>query len=54
MVKIGIRLFPRVSERKVVLTLPEQLRILFQNHSNQKCLYSRFMVFAEACLSKLI
>ncbi|WP_097355697.1 hypothetical protein [Candidatus Enterovibrio escicola] len=54
MVKIGVYLFPRVSYQQVVLTLPEQLRIPFHNHSNQKRLYSGFMVLAEACLSALI
>ncbi|WP_190320025.1 transposase [Candidatus Enterovibrio escicola] len=54
LVKIGFRLFPRVSYRQVVLTLPKQLRIPFHNHSNQKRLYSEFMVLAEACLSELI
>ncbi|WP_190319333.1 hypothetical protein [Candidatus Enterovibrio escicola] len=34
--------------------MPEQLRIPFHNHSNQKHLYSGFMVLAEACLSELI
>ncbi|WP_263363836.1 hypothetical protein [Candidatus Enterovibrio escicola] len=32
----------------------KQLRIPFHNHSNQKCLYSRFMVLVEVCLSELI
>jgi hypothetical protein len=54
MVKIGTKLFPGVSYRQVVLTLPEQLRIPFHNHSNQGDLYSRFMALAEACLSELI
>ncbi len=40
--------------RQVVLTLPEQLCILFHNHSNQKPLYSGFVILAKACLSKLI
>ncbi|WP_223866608.1 transposase zinc-binding domain-containing protein [Candidatus Enterovibrio escicola] len=53
-VKIGVRLFPRVSYRQVILTLPEQLRIPFHNHSNQKRLYFRFLVLAEACLLELI
>ncbi|WP_150138168.1 transposase zinc-binding domain-containing protein [Candidatus Enterovibrio escicola] len=39
MVKISVYLFPRVSYRQVVLTFPEQLRIPFYNHSNQKRLY---------------
>ncbi|WP_097357289.1 transposase zinc-binding domain-containing protein [Candidatus Enterovibrio escicola] len=34
MVKICVRLFPRVSYWQVVLTLPEQLRIPIHNHSN--------------------
>nr|WP_150138446.1 hypothetical protein [Candidatus Enterovibrio escacola] len=54
MVKIGVHLFLGVSYRQVVLTLPEQLPISFHNHSNQKRLYSGFMVLAEACLSELI
>ncbi|WP_190320466.1 hypothetical protein [Candidatus Enterovibrio escicola] len=54
MVKIGVCLFPRVIYRQVVLTLPKQCRIPFHNHSNQKRLYSWFMVLAKACLSKLI
>ncbi|WP_097355790.1 transposase zinc-binding domain-containing protein [Candidatus Enterovibrio escicola] len=54
MLKIGVRLFLRVSYRQVVLTLPEQLRIPFHNHSNQKHLYSGFMILTEACLSELI
>ncbi|WP_097357220.1 transposase zinc-binding domain-containing protein [Candidatus Enterovibrio escicola] len=54
MVKIGIRLFPRVNCRQIVLTLPEQLLIPFHNHSNQKPLYSGLMVLVEACLSELI
>ncbi|WP_150138436.1 hypothetical protein [Candidatus Enterovibrio escicola] len=43
-----------MSYRRVVLTFPEQLCIPFHNHSNQKHLYSGFMVLAEACLSELI
>ncbi|WP_150138837.1 transposase zinc-binding domain-containing protein [Candidatus Enterovibrio escicola] len=54
MVTIGVCLFPRVSYRQVVLTLPEKLRIPFHNHSNQKHLYSGSMVLSEACLSKLM
>ncbi|WP_150138736.1 transposase [Candidatus Enterovibrio escicola] len=34
--------------------MPKQLRIPFHNYSNQKRLYSGFMVLAETCLSKLI
>ncbi|PCS23420.1 hypothetical protein BTN49_0383 [Candidatus Enterovibrio escicola] len=42
MLKIGVRLFPRVNYRQVVLTFPEQLRIPIHHHSNQKRLYSGF------------
>ncbi|PCS21240.1 hypothetical protein BTN49_3128 [Candidatus Enterovibrio escicola] len=34
--------------------MAEQLRIPFYNHSNQKRLYSGFMVLEEACLLDLI
>ncbi|WP_097356002.1 transposase zinc-binding domain-containing protein [Candidatus Enterovibrio escicola] len=54
MVKIGVCLFPRVRYQQGILTLPEQLRIPFHNHSNQKSLYFRFMILAESCLSELI
>lgn len=54
MVKIATKLFPGVSYRQAVLTLPEQLRIPFHNHPNHSRLYSRFMGLAEPCLSELI
>ncbi|PCS22625.1 hypothetical protein BTN49_1851 [Candidatus Enterovibrio escicola] len=54
MVKNGVRLFLRVSYQQFILIFPEQLRIPFHNHSNKKCLYSGFMVLAEACLLELI
>ncbi|WP_146679369.1 transposase [Candidatus Enterovibrio escicola] len=34
--------------------MPRHLRVPFHNHSNQKRLYSGFMVLVEACLSELI
>jgi Putative transposase/Transposase zinc-binding domain len=54
MTKIAAKLFPGVSYRQVVLTLPEQLRIPFHNHPDQSGLYSRFMGLAQACLAELI
>ncbi|WP_190320211.1 hypothetical protein [Candidatus Enterovibrio escicola] len=54
MVKIGVRLFLGVNPRQVILTFPEKFRIPFQNHSNQKRLYSGFMVLAKACVLELI
>ncbi|MEE8059515.1 MAG: transposase [Pseudomonadales bacterium] len=54
MTKIAARLYPGIGYRQVVLTLPEQLRIPFYNHPNQKRLYSRFMGLAQACLEELI
>jgi hypothetical protein len=53
-VKIATKLFPGVSYRQVVLTLPEQLRTPFHNHPNQSHLYLRFMGLAEPCLTELI
>ncbi|MFT7389637.1 MAG: hypothetical protein ACI8VC_002906 [Candidatus Endobugula sp.] len=54
MIKIATKLFPGVSYRQVVLTLPEQLRTPFHNHPNQSHLYLRFMGLAEPCLTELI
>ena len=54
MTKIAAMLFPGVSYRQVVLTIPEQLRTPFHNHLDQDRLYSQFMGLAQACLSELI
>lgn len=54
MVKIAARLFPGVSYRQAVLTLPAQLRIPFYNHPNHSHLYSKFMGLAQACFEELI
>lgn len=54
MTRIAARLFPGVSYRQLVLTIPQQARIPFHNHPNQNNLYSRFMGLASACLTELI
>ena len=54
MTKIAARLFPGVSYRQVVLTLPAQLRTKFYNHPSQGHLYAKFMMLAQQCLEELI
>ena len=54
MIKIATRMFPGVSYRQVVLTLPSQLRPFFYNHPDQGKLYSQFMSLAQDCLEELI
>ena len=54
MIKLATRLFPGVSYRQVVLTLPSQLRTYFYNHPDQGHLYSQFMKLAQDCLEQLI
>ena len=54
MIKIATRLFPGVTYRQVVFTLPEQLRTFFYNHPDQGHLYSQFMQLAQDCLEALI
>lgn len=57
MERITSKLFLGISYRQVVLTLPEQLRGPFYNHSNKDKLYSNFMRlkvlhlnFSQQCL----
>lgn len=54
MTRIAARLFPGVSYRQIVLTIPQQARIPFHNHPDQNGLYSRFMGLASVCLEELI
>ena len=54
MTRIAARLFPGVSYRQLVLTIPQQARIPFHNHPDQDRLYSRFIGLASACLTELL
>ncbi|WP_416431246.1 IS91 family transposase [Piscirickettsia salmonis] len=54
MERITSKLFLGISYRQVVLTLPEQLRGPFYNHSNKDKLYSDFMHLAHYCLQDVI
>ena len=54
MIKIAAKLYPGVSYRQVVLTLPSQLRVLFYQHNDQNELYAGFMKLAQDCLQELI
>uniref|UniRef100_UPI0039F71600 transposase zinc-binding domain-containing protein n=1 Tax=Piscirickettsia salmonis TaxID=1238 RepID=UPI0039F71600 len=54
MERITSKLFLGISYRQVVLTLPEQLRGPFYNHSNKDKLYSDFMRLAHYCLQDVI
>ena len=54
MIKIAAKLYPGVSYRQVVLTLPSQLRVLFHQHNDQNKLYAGFMKLAQDCLQELI
>ena len=47
MIKTAAKLYPGVSYRQVVLTLPSQLGIPFYQHRNHNQLYAGFMKLAE-------
>ena len=54
MTKIAAKLYPGVSYRQVVLTLPSQLRRPFYQHRDHNVLYAGFMKLAQDCLEELI